>query len=89
MHAEHELGAVLVAEHVDEQTVRAGGRVDVIGEVVEDGSQRDISRAYPKDSRGEAYIAALQKLSADPQSIVAEVAAQVWANAHVATRKYV
>ena len=50
---------------------------------------RDISRDYPKDSSGKAYVAALQKLSADPQSIVAEVAAQVWANAHVATRKYV
>lgn len=50
---------------------------------------RDVSLAHPKDSKGGAYITALQTLSTDPQSIVAEVAAQAWANAHVATRKYV
>ncbi|MGX5694480.1 Pycsar system effector family protein [Dermacoccus abyssi] len=50
---------------------------------------RDVSHAHPKESKGGAYIAAIQELSADPQSIVAEVAAQAWANAHVATRKYV
>lgn len=50
---------------------------------------RDVSHAHSKNSKGGAYIAALQELSADPHSIVAEVAAQTWANAHVATRKYV
>lgn len=50
---------------------------------------RDIASAHPKVPNGAAtYVSALQGLAMDKSNVVAEVAAQVWANAHVATRKY-
>lgn len=49
---------------------------------------RDISAAHPKSSGASAYVAQLQDLIADKQRLVAEVAGQVWANAHVAKQKF-
>lgn len=47
-----------------------------------------IARGHPKPTKGAEYLQALHGLTSDNQALVDEIAAQVWANAHVATSKF-
>jgi hypothetical protein len=47
-----------------------------------------IARKHPKQSRGSDYLETLRALTRDHQALVAEIAAQVWSNAHIAKSKY-
>jgi hypothetical protein len=49
---------------------------------------RHIALGYPAPADASAYVASLRELTRDPEALTTEIATQVWANAHIAKRKY-
>lgn len=47
-----------------------------------------IARKHGRGNGGAAYASALSELTANSDQLVAEIAGQIWANAHVARTKY-
>lgn len=47
-----------------------------------------IARNHPKATKGTEYLDTLRGITSDDAVLVAEIAGQVWANAHVARAKY-
>lgn len=47
-----------------------------------------IARKHPKKSNGTEYLATLSALTKDHAALVAEISGQVWANSHVAKKKF-
>lgn len=47
-----------------------------------------IAQRYPRPDDMPAYVARLQELTGDPDGLIREIGAQIWANSHVAARKF-